>query len=175
MWPDLALLVGTTGFVATIAIALLVGGGGVLQALAPKPPSLGTLEAPRSGLTIATPVAPVASAPRAPAAQARAAVPVRGKFAVSFGRFTDRQRAEAQARRVRAKGYQASVVPAGTALLVVTRAYHDRPTAEFWSQVFKQVGLDAKVVALSEISSGPQRADAADAPRLLLIPRHGQA
>jgi len=69
-------------------------------------------------------------------------------YVITFGRFASRQEAEAKARRVRSKGYSAVVSREGSTFVVMSRAFSDRKVAESWSGVFKQIGLQAKVVAV---------------------------
>lgn len=72
------------------------------------------------------------------------------KFVVSFGRFHRQDSAEAQARRVRSKGYVAKVVQSGATYVVVSRPYRSLSDAHFWSKVFGEIGLEARALARLE-------------------------
>ncbi len=87
-----------------------------------------------------------AQKPQMPARQ----VPVAAKYVVSIARFQDRGAAETQARRVRSKGYVATVVRDGSAYRVVTRTYRDEAAARHTAQVLNEIGFGARVLALRE-------------------------
>jgi len=72
-------------------------------------------------------------------------------YVISFGSFGHPRPAEARARLVRSKGYQASVTRVGRSFHVVGHTYRDRTRAEFWSKVFGEIGLATRVLPL-----GPQ-------------------
>lgn len=72
----------------------------------------------------------------------------RSQYVVSFGRFPQRQVAEAHARLVRTKGYAATVTRVGSSFTVVSRPYPDKGRAEFWAGVFRHVGLQAEIAGL---------------------------
>ncbi len=80
--------------------------------------------------------------------QARRASRARG-FVVSFGSFSRRPVAEAQARTIRSKGYHAAVTQVGRSYHVVGHAYQDRMDAEFWAKVFGGIGLHTRVYPLN--------------------------
>lgn len=69
-------------------------------------------------------------------------------YVVSFGQFPHRQAAEAQASQVRRKGYVATVTRVGSSFNVISRPYANKTRAEFWADVFRQVGLQANVANL---------------------------
>ncbi len=71
-----------------------------------------------------------------------------GGFVVSFGNFSHRAPAEAHARTVRSKGYHASVAQVGGSFHVLSHAYHDRTSAEFWSKIYGSIGLQTRVLPL---------------------------
>lgn len=62
-------------------------------------------------------------------------------FVVTFGEFSRRDEAVAQVRVVRSKGYLAAVTRAGSTLRVTSRIYGDRQEAEFWAEIFLEIGI----------------------------------
>lgn len=76
-------------------------------------------------------------------------VPGGRQFVVSFGRFSRRTPAETAARAIRGKGYLATVRHVGGAFHVFSRAFRDRESAEFWSKVYSDIGLHARVLTVS--------------------------
>ncbi len=66
-------------------------------------------------------------------------------YVTIFGRFTSLQAAQVHARRVRAKGYLATVIRAGTSFHVRSRIYPTRTQAERMAGIFREIGLPASV------------------------------
>lgn len=62
-------------------------------------------------------------------------------FVVTFGEFSRRDEAVRQVRLVRSKGYLAVVTRSGSSLRVTSRTYDDRHEAEFWAEIFQEIGL----------------------------------
>jgi len=69
-------------------------------------------------------------------------------YATVFGNFTSAEAATVRARLVRAKGYVARVVPAGTSFRVLGRTYARRSDAERMARIFREIGLPASVQPL---------------------------
>lgn len=122
---------------------------GIPVAVLPVRPSARTLPAPAASNR---PVRPTAEVIRPSASwgsrPSSASWGSRSQYIVSFGRFPQRQAAEAHARVVRTKGYAATVTRVGSSFTVVSRSYPDKGRAEFWAGVFRQVGLQAEIAGL---------------------------
>lgn len=85
----------------------------------------------------ASPRSPVASVPRQ----------LDPQFVVIFGAFEDRAEADAYARTIRSKGYLATVLQDETSYRVISRPYRSQERADFWRDVFEDIGLDAGSIA----------------------------
>jgi hypothetical protein len=75
---------------------------------------------------------------------------------VSVARFTSRVEADGFARRVRAKGYLASVVREGAAYRVVTRSYPSQDAALRAARVLREIGFSARVLAVRQPLHAPR-------------------
>jgi cell division septation protein DedD len=100
------------------------------------------------GMAPTTPTAPLAA--RTPAAAAPAA------YVVRVARFARHDLAEAHARRVRAKGYLATVARDGAAYLVVTRPYPTEDAARRTARALAEIGFSVRVIALRQPLSAPR-------------------
>ncbi|MDQ7820900.1 MAG: SPOR domain-containing protein [Armatimonadota bacterium] len=128
-----------------------------------RAPVAGVLEASPAVRRALVPPAPrpAASAPaRKPAAVSttarKPAAVARPSYVVSVARFTSRSLAEAHARRVRAKGYLATVVQDGAAFRVVTRPYPSEDAARRAARVLTEIGFSASVLAVRQPLSAPR-------------------
>lgn len=83
-----------------------------------------------------------------------------GSVVLGFGRFERRASAEARARLVRSKGYFARVVESKAAYFVLSRPYRTHADAQFWSRIFRNLGLYASTVTRLE-ASAPHAVEAA--------------
>jgi hypothetical protein len=79
-------------------------------------------------------------------------VPGAAKYVVSIARHTDRKAAEVHARRVRAKGYGATVVRDGSGYSVVTHTYKNEAAARKAARILTEIGFTARVMALREVA-----------------------
>jgi cell division septation protein DedD len=75
-------------------------------------------------------------------------VPGPKRYVVSFGSFSRRAAAETTARDIRGKGYHATVTHVGGIFHVFSRPFQDRHSAEFWSKVYREIGLNTHVLAV---------------------------
>lgn len=116
-----AVVVSTTLWVASA----LTRRAGPVATVTPPPPA-----------TVAPAVRPaVSSSPTRGGARTPAG------FVVTFGEFSRRDEAVAQVRLVRSKGYRAAVMRSGSSLVVISRTYDDRHEAEFWAEIFQEIGI----------------------------------
>lgn len=85
----------------------------------------------------------------APSTPRVASIPLRPdpQFVVIFGAFASRAQADEYARTVRSKGYLATVLQDMTSFRVISRPYRSQERADFWRDVFEEVGLDAGTTA----------------------------
>jgi hypothetical protein len=95
-----------------------------------------------AGPTVARPAAP---AP-APAAALRVPQQPAAGYAVTFGRFATLKAAQFCARRIRAKGYLATVVTTGRSFRVISRIYPTRLHADRMALIFREIDLPATAV-----------------------------
>jgi hypothetical protein len=97
--------------------------------------------------TVRTPQkpAPVAAVRARRTAQIRRHLKPIAGYAMAFGKFTSLNTAQACARRVRSKGYAATVVRAGQTFRVVGRIYPTRTRAEEMAKNLREINLPASV------------------------------
>lgn len=88
-----------------------------------------------------TPPPPATVAPAVSSSPARNGARTPAGFVVTFGEFSRRDEAVAQVRLVRSKGYLAGVMRSGPSLVVISRTYDYRHEAEFWAEIFQEIGI----------------------------------
>ena len=145
---------------AKLAVAGGLAAAGLLAFLLPsaEPPIPSAAVAPAQGPQAVAPSPPFAAGsgyPRlaAPSSNSDAARDTRlagqvkpgAGYATIFGRFTSLKAAQICARRVRAKGYLATIVRAGTSFRVFGRTYPTRRHAEQMARIFREIDLPATV------------------------------
>ncbi len=120
------------------------------RAVTPAQPAAAPQQAPRKAVPPSTVRAPqkpmraVAIRPRRSAQIRQPLRPIAG-YAMAFGKFTSLTTAQACARRVRSKGYAATVVRAGQVFRVVGRIYPTRARAEQMAKNLREINLPAFV------------------------------